>query len=284
LCAGTLRLGEVWDSGAALWAALHTDQGPLPAALGQRLASCRLAVVYTPRPPATLLARLGQAGIPAAAWVPSFLDSGVEPVARLQARHLAALGLKYDPQPFSLQVEAASGPADFQDRPEAGPWVAVAPGSGQPLKNWPLSHYYELTRELAWQHQARVVWLLGPAERALLPYVQALAQAQGQLVLSSLSLSAAAAVLARCHLYIGNDSGLTHLATAAGSRRVVALFGPTDPRTWAPFSPQVTILTTPAPCHPCAQGRDLSCPHPACLQDLSPATVLAQAADLLQKL
>ena len=50
--------------------------------------------------------------------------------------------------------------------------------------------------------------------------------------------------LARARLYIGNDSGITHLAAAAGTR-VLALFGPTDPARWAPRGESVEILGTP---------------------------------------
>ena len=49
------------------------------------------------------------------------------------------------------------------------------------------------------------------------------------------------AVLARAGLYVGNDSGVSHLAAAWGAP-VLALFGPTDPAQWAPVGPRVTVL------------------------------------------
>jgi ADP-heptose:LPS heptosyltransferase len=52
--------------------------------------------------------------------------------------------------------------------------------------------------------------------------------------------------LARSRIYIGNDSGVTHLAAAAGTR-VVALFGPTDPAVWAPRGPLIRVLATDGP-------------------------------------
>jgi ADP-heptose:LPS heptosyltransferase len=51
--------------------------------------------------------------------------------------------------------------------------------------------------------------------------------------------------LATARVYIGNDSGITHLAAAVGTP-VVALFGPTDPRIWAPRGPQVHVIARPA--------------------------------------
>ncbi len=90
-----------------------------------------------------------------------------------------------------------------------------------------------------------------------------------------------ARVLSRCRLYIGNDSGLTHLAAAVGQPEVLALFGPTDPRVWAPLGPQVRTLTAPCPQAPCAVGRTITCPETHCLEALTPETVLAAAAQVL---
>jgi len=46
--------------------------------------------------------------------------------------------------------------------------------------------------------------------------------------------------LGRARLYVGNDSGITHLAAAAGAP-VLALFGPTDPSVWVPRGPNVRV-------------------------------------------
>jgi ADP-heptose:LPS heptosyltransferase len=55
--------------------------------------------------------------------------------------------------------------------------------------------------------------------------------------------------LAGARLYIGNDSGITHLAAAVATP-VVALFGPSDPAVWAPRGPHVRILATQTPGEP----------------------------------
>ena len=184
----------------------------------------------------------------------------MEAVAALQARHLAGLGLHYAPGPFKLEVEPYPD-EELPELPGPGPWLAVAPGSGQPRKNWPLAHYYEVSRALGWEYGLKVVWLAGPGEEAMLPYLEALAQAQGQLLLAHRPLARVARVLSRCRLYIGNDSGLTHLAAAVGEPEVLALFGPTDPRVWAPLGPRVRTLTGPCPQAPCAVGRTITCPE-----------------------
>jgi len=65
-------------------------------------------------------------------------------------------------------------------------------------------------------------------------------------VLRDLDLSQLAGVLAQVRLYIGHDSGVTHLSALFGVRTIV-LFGPTDHHRWAPHGRQVTTLRG-APC------------------------------------
>jgi heptosyltransferase III len=279
LYSGSLPLDQVWDSGEAQWGSLFTA-GVLPPPVRECLARFQLALVFSPRPHPDLLARLHLAGIPAVHWLPSFPEAGDEAVAVLQARHLAALGIHYTPSPVKLELDLPQD-EDLPELPGPGPWLAVAPGSGQVRKNWPLAHYYEVSRALGWEHGLGVVWLTGPAEEAMLPYLSALAQAQGHLLLASRPLARVARVLSRCRLYLGNDSGLTHLAAAVGEPEVLALFGPTDPRVWAPLGPRVQTLTAPCPQAPCAAGLTITCPEPDCLKALAPETVLAAAKAVL---
>jgi ADP-heptose:LPS heptosyltransferase len=56
------------------------------------------------------------------------------------------------------------------------------------------------------------------------------------------NLSELAKRLASARVFVGNDSGISHLAAAVGTP-VVALFGPTDPRVWAPRGPMVEVIT-----------------------------------------
>jgi ADP-heptose:LPS heptosyltransferase len=273
LLAPELSLAAVWDSGEAQWASLYSEAEP-PPVLRERLAAFQLALVFGPRPQGVLLQNLARAGIPRLHWIPSFSEGGREPVAEMQARHLAGLGMEYEPQIFSLgwAAKADSGWVDGE-----GPWLAVAPGSGNPKKNWPLSHFYEAARALAWEQRMGVIWLAGPAEAAILPYVAGLAAAQGQVVAAGQSLGQVAAILSRCRLYLGNDAGLTHLAAAAGVGQVVAIFGPTDSRVWGPRGENVTIMHGTCELAPCAVGREISCPEPRCLEGLTPAMVVDTA-------
>jgi heptosyltransferase-3 len=125
----------------------------------------------------------------------------------------------------------------------APPLVAIHPGSGSERKNWPLENWVALCRWLGSLTPALTLLLIGgEADRQRL---SALRQAQPAMrVASDLPLSRLAAVLEKCALFIGHDSGISHLAAAAQARCLL-LFGPTDPDIWAPANPGVRILRAP---------------------------------------
>ncbi len=240
----TFSLDAVWDGSEGLWAWLFAARAELPPVLTRRLQGVDWALAFSPRTPETLLARLREAGVRRPFWLPSVPGTGGEHLSRLQARHLGEQGVAYQPQSWRLRLDwQAHWPEEL---PREGEILAVAPGSGSPAKNWPLEHYYEVTRTLAWEYHLRVVWLAGPAEDPWLPYLAGLARAQGHALLHRQPLKTVAAVLSQTRLYLGNDSGLTHLAAAAGGRQVLALFGPTDPLLWAPLGEAVKVLQAPA--------------------------------------
>jgi len=105
-------------------------------------------------------------------------------------------------------------------------FAVIQPFSGSPAKNWPLDKFRALAREL--EATMPVHWCRGPEDPPLENAVQ------------FDDLYDLACWLARASLYIGNDSGITHLAAAVGTP-VLALFGPTDPAVWAPRGSNVQI-------------------------------------------
>lgn len=109
----------------------------------------------------------------------------------------------------------------------------VHPGSGSPRKNWPVERFVELSHRLE-RAGRRIVWIRGPAEMGQ-PEVWA-----GERI-DRPSLQALAATLAASRLFIGNDSGVSHLAAAVGAA-VVTLFGPTRAEVWRPDGPRVRVV------------------------------------------
>ena len=111
-----------------------------------------------------------------------------------------------------------------------GGFAVIHPFSGSPKKCWPLDRYQALARVI--EPHMPVRWCAGPEE----PLPDAVRIAD---------LYELACWLATARIYVGNDSGITHLAAAVGTP-AVALFGPTDPRIWAPRGPQVRVIAKPA--------------------------------------
>ena len=106
--------------------------------------------------------------------------------------------------------------------------IALHPGSGSPRKNWPWERYLDLSSRLS----ARGVphyFIEGEAERETIPD---LASHAGP-VLRAADLAGVCDALAGARAFLGNDSGLAHLAAALG-RPVTVLFGPSNPDLWAP--------------------------------------------------
>jgi ADP-heptose:LPS heptosyltransferase len=131
---------------------------------------------------------------------------------------------------FARQVGAPEGLAPrIETRPaERRDSVIVHPFSGSARKNWPLCFF----RRLAAQLSCAVEWTAGPEEE--LPEATRFD-----------NLADLANWIAGARLYIGNDSGITHLAAAAGIP-TLALFGPASPQTWTPRGPNVTIVPAQA--------------------------------------
>lgn len=118
--------------------------------------------------------------------------------------------------------------------------IAIHPGSGSLAKNWPRGRWDRVSEDLA--RSEAVHTILGPAETggALSGSVD---------TWTNLPLSVLADRLSRCRLYLGNDSGISHLAAACGVPCVL-LFGPSDASVWAPRSPGVFVLPNAAEVSP----------------------------------
>jgi heptosyltransferase-3 len=125
--------------------------------------------------------------------------------------------------------------------------IAIHPGSGGSMKCWPLERYIELIERLQSVNDAFVIVFTGEAEDGeLRKAVERYARGRKNLLhAADLDLMSAAAVLSLCGLYIGNDSGFSHLAGTLGCSAIV-LFGPTDPLRWKPVGPHVEAVSTTA--------------------------------------
>ena len=154
------------------------------------------------------------------------------------------------------------------------PVLLVAPGSGSREKNWPEAFFLAVAGWWRRQTRGSVIIVLGPAEEER---GDCTALCEGAVVARNLNLAELAALLERSDLYLGNDSGVSHLAGALGVTTAV-LFGPSNVVRWAPLGKNVTILTQSAECSPCAVAAMRDCPHRKCLTALNPAYVISKLA------
>lgn len=219
-----------------------------------------------------MAALLGGARVPAGAWRDALdaCDIALACTRQVDVVHALArrvpITLALDPQPppgagpawswlvrplaaFGIDTGVAPSPlvAKGAERDAARPWrerlparfLALHPGSGGRAKNWPFGRFLELADALAPDQP----WLLvlGPAETAWLDDARLPPRA---VVARELPLRTLAALLADAGLFVGNDAGVTHLAAACGAP-TLALFGPTDPETWAPDGARVATLRAP---------------------------------------
>jgi heptosyltransferase III len=129
------------------------------------------------------------------------------------------------------------------------PTAVLHPGSGSAAKTWPTERLAPVAEALR-KRGLRVVWSLGPADRSIRATVARIAR-EGDAVLTDASPTELAAELSQASLYVGMDSGVSHLAAAVGCPSVL-LFGPTSRVVWRP--PGRHVLLVP---------RRLACPSPA---------------------
>jgi hypothetical protein len=113
-------------------------------------------------------------------------------------------------------------------------FLALHPGSGSARKNWP--GFADLARVLAPVDPFLAV--CGAADADAARPLLALPNAVAAVGLAPRDLGA---LLSRAGAFVGNDSGVSHLAAAAGAP-TLALFGPTDPAQWAPLGDRVATL------------------------------------------
>jgi len=166
--------------------------------------------------------------------------------------------------------------------------IALHPGASKGPRAWHAERFAALAERLRRRHAARFVLIGSAGERETLRIVRAgLPDADWIGPDDAPGLLAAAALLARCHLFVGNDSGPMHLAAALGVP-TVGLFGPGRPANTAPRGRPGTVLTIGRdyPCAPCRQDFFRECPpapsgKPFCLEEIGVDEVERAALRLL---
>lgn len=126
---------------------------------------------------------------------------------------------------------------DVQSNSQGLAVFAVGSSTQQAWKRWPVEHYADLAASLVQRLPVEVVLSWGPGEKKMAEAVlEAAGPTQHIHLAPPLRLMELSALLERCHLFVGGDSGPMHLAAAMGTA-VVGIFGPTDPELNRPLAP-----------------------------------------------
>jgi ADP-heptose:LPS heptosyltransferase len=151
--------------------------------------------------------------------------------------------------------------------------IVLHPGSGSRKKIWPLNRLLELFRYLQSQLRGSFLIVLGPAEGPEVQQAFEELEFRHLVLAKGLSLVQLASVMEGCRLFIGNDSGISHMAAALGLP-TLAIFGPTNHRVWSPRGEKVEIVQREIPCSPCAEERFFMCKGLECLSRIEVGDVL----------
>ncbi len=196
-------------------------------------------------------------------------------------RMVGVVGARAEPTPPRIYITDAERASATQKLPKAAYRIAFHLGAGFPSKCLPVGKFAQVANYLCRKAEAeerQIAVIGGPEDRGLVEDFKREVFAEPVDLVGKLSVKETAAVLERCQLFIGNDSGPMHLAAAVGTP-VVAFFGPSEPRHYRPYGVEQRLLEVDLPCRPCdhvhcAQEENM------CLSSISVGDILAAAEEL----
>lgn len=216
-------------------ALLYARGAQMDPAMAEDLRSYNMIVSYLFDPDGIVRANLEQIGVKTLIECPHKVIPGQGHAAQQLARPLEKLAMFLE-EPDWRQPLLGGASSVVPKR------IALHPGSGSLTKNWPVEGWRRIAQEITERHpEAEIILVMGEAEAergtvpADLPWER----------WCGLPLAELADRLATCSLFLGHDSGISHLASTCGVPCLL-LFGPTDPTTWAPPQAGVRVLRAPS--------------------------------------
>lgn len=201
-------------------------------------------------------------------------------VGRLLDRQIdGETGIRHDDNPTAKKLPA-------------GPRIAIHPGAGTEAKRWPRQYWLDLMVRILRRYDRATIILVGGRDDR--PHGEFILDATRQLAdagdipadrvvdrTGRLTLARSAALIARCDLLVGADSGPAHLAAAVGTPTLVLFSGTNVVEQWRPPGKYVSTLAADVPCRSC---RATLCPHVdhPCMRGIFPAEVVASLEEMLQ--
>ena len=157
--------------------------------------------------------------------------------------------------------------------------VILHPGATWLTKRWPLEKYALLTDKIKANFaDISVIITYGPGEREYGEKIKSLSHST-PIVPPPTTLGELIALIERCEVLIGSDTGPLHLAAALG-KKVIGFYGPTDPLRNGPYGEgNVVIIKKELSCLPCWRKN---CSHASCIRDITVSEVAEKLALLLR--
>jgi len=219
-------------------AAFFARDAALPVELTEYFGSFDLILSYLFDPDGIFHDNLKRCGIKVFIAGPPKVE-GHEHAALQLARPLEQIGLHLK-RP-AARIYPTEADREFA-RNFIGNFIALHPGSGSKAKNWPIEKWKKLGDHL-FSSGRTVLVIAGEADEERLGVLETAWKDKPVRFAKNLPLPHLAALF-ETSLFIGHDSGISHIAAATGAKSIL-LFGPTDPAIWAPANENVTVLRAP---------------------------------------
>ncbi len=159
---------------------------------------------------------------------------------------------------------------DRRDRNHDPDKIFLHPGSGSTKKNWPVSNFMK-TCDILKSKGMKPEFISGPAEDFL---VKELSKQENHIHAVS-DLNELVCLLKKAGGFIGNDSGVTHVAAFLGLP-TIAVFGPSDPDRWKPVGQRVKVIRPDLDCSPCFETDKDKCGNMECFDKTMPEMVVRE--------
>jgi ADP-heptose:LPS heptosyltransferase len=200
-----------------------------------------------------------------------------------QLASLKFLGFPVEPIP---PLRAPGRPEDEQfisallaDRKLEDGFVLIHPAAAFDTKQWQLDRFAQLSKRLI-QDGLNLVATAGPGEEPILNQLGRLV-GPGLLLVEPQSLGRFASLASHCGIFVGNDTGSTHIA-AALKKPVVVVFGSSDSSVWYPWQTEFRLVKSDLPCIPCPGYYCLHYSEPKCMALIEVDEVYQATRDLIR--
>ncbi len=264
-------------------ASFFVQNGMLPEKLAKYFASFDLLVSMVSDPDGLFSANLRRAGVEKVIPIASLPRSGSGHYSHYLLSQLRHWGVKAgltEPKLFLTEADREYA-SQFWREHGFGRVLAIHAGSGSPRKMWRPEGFAQVANWAIEKLGMQVLLVSGPADQQATHQVLQGMESRKSLMLENFPLTKLAALFQKCRAFVGNDSGITHISSAVGTP-TVAVFGPSDPRIWAPQGKHTAIVKSSFPCSPCTRESMYRCGRQKCMDSITAEEVRKTVEKLLE--